>query len=69
MAVAAVRMTLVTVEVVVTVVLTGAGVMVAIGVEGYVLVNLRGMVRTTDVDLIDAGDFVAYADLHRLCVL
>lgn len=69
MAVAAVRMTLVTVEVVVTVVLTGAGVMIAIWVEKYVLVNVRGIVRTSDVDLIDAGDFVAYAVLHRLCVL
>ncbi len=59
MLVAAVEITVVIVEVVVTVVLTGAGVIVTVGVEVYFLVNVRGMVRAYDVDLTDAGDFVA----------
>ena len=67
--VAAVATTVVIVEVVVTVVLTGAGVMVVVGVEADLQIKVRGMVRAYDVDLTDAGDFVAYAVLHRLCVL
>ncbi len=59
MLVAAVEITVVIVEVAVTVVLTGARVMVTVDVEVYLLVNVRGMVRAYDVDLIDAGDFVA----------
>lgn len=58
-----------TVEVVVTVVLIGFGVTVVVGVAVYLLIKVRGMVIATDVDLTEAGEVVAYAVLHRLCVL
>ncbi len=50
---------IVIVEVVVTAVLTGAGVMVTVGVDVYFVVKVSGMVMAYDVDLTDTGDFVA----------
>lgn len=47
------------VEVVVTVVLTGAGVMVFVGVDVYFVVKVSGIVTAYDVDLTDTGDVVA----------
>ena len=47
------------VEVVVTVLLTGAGVMVIFGVDVYFVVKVSGIVMAYDVDLTDTGDFVA----------
>lgn len=57
--VAAVETTVVIVEVVITAVLTGAGVMVTVGVDVYLLVKVRGMVMAIAVDLTDVGEFVA----------
>ena len=52
-------MMIVIVEVVVTIVLIGARVIVTVGVEVYFLVKVRGIVREYDVDLTDAGGVVA----------
>ena len=57
------------VEVVVTAVLIGLGETITVGVDVYLLTKVIGMVMATDVDLMDAGEVVAYAVLHTLCVL
>ena len=56
--VAAVEIHVVTVEVIVTAVLTGVGMMITV-VDIYFLVKVRATVTAIDVDLTDVGDLVA----------